>query len=525
LLSAQTLDSVSGDRQALVDLYQATGGPGWDNNRGWLDGPVSDSWYGVQVDAEGRVVRVDLADNNLRGTEGLPASLGNLKRLRYLNVLYNRISGPLPEALFSGPRSLEYLYLNFSSNVMPKHPDLHEQTRTGGGDIHTGKTDQGAGNKFTGQIPASFDLPNLQWFALTWSDISRVDPAVFSSTALRGLWLGNNHRLGGNNQQIPPAIGRLRQLEHLALNSSPGAATEDAWGGELPAEFGNLTSLKSLRISENNFTGRFPDLSGATGMQTFVIRSTNFTSGFPAYGLDGTWPQINSFVVSFTKFRDAQLPEQAPRSLRTLNAPSSGIAGTLPVSQFPRQIIVTDFSWNNLSGPGPRELRHLVRIRNLRWSDNELEGPWPELDWTNKQNLTNSAGQRVHPLRFFTRAHFNGNRYVFADMLVVSDEGKTLFEWYRQEAEVSFRYGNQKPFGSEANQSGPRIDFSGVVTHPDNVYRWYRNGSGLSGPSGNVLDARQWGTGTYRLEVTNPQVPELTLQSIPITITEQDLNG
>ncbi|MFH5833526.1 hypothetical protein ACG2F4_15665, partial [Halalkalibaculum sp. DA3122] len=31
LLSAQTLDSVSGDRQALVDLYQATGGPGWDN--------------------------------------------------------------------------------------------------------------------------------------------------------------------------------------------------------------------------------------------------------------------------------------------------------------------------------------------------------------------------------------------------------------------------------------------------------------------------------------------------------------
>ncbi|MFH5834341.1 T9SS type A sorting domain-containing protein, partial [Halalkalibaculum sp. DA3122] len=31
--------------------------------------------------------------------------------------------------------------------------------------------------------------------------------------------------------------------------------------------------------------------------------------------------------------------------------------------------------------------------------------------------------------------------------------------------------------------------------------------------------------GTYRLEVTNPQVPELTLQSIPITITEQDLNG
>ncbi|MDX1639050.1 MAG: T9SS type A sorting domain-containing protein, partial [Balneolaceae bacterium] len=507
---------------ALVDLYEATGGSSWDNNSGWLQGNPSDSWYGVEVDADGRVVRLDLADNNLRGSEGLPASIGNLTRLRYLNVMYNRISGPLPEVLFTRLRRLVYLYLNFSTSAMPKSPDLHEQTQTGGGDIHTGKTDQGAGNKFTGQIPSTFDLPELQWFALSWTEITKVAPEVFTSSKLRGLWLANNPGLGGNRQTIPSYIGQLTDLEQLALNSSPD---QPAWGGQLPAEFANLTSLKSLRLSRNPFTGRFPDLSGATGMQTFLIDHTDFTSGFPAYGLDGGWPEINAFLASFTEFSDAYLPGDAPHSLRTLNLPDTGLDGSLPEGAFPRQMIVTDFSWNSLSGATPRDLRHLVRIRNLRWSDNDLEGPWPELDWTNQQQLTNSAGTVVHPLRNFSRAHFNGNRYVFADMLVVSDDGKTLFEWYQQEAEASFRYGNQKPFGSTADKSGSRIDFSGEVTHPDNEYRWYRNGSQLSGASGNVLDAAAYGTGTYRLEVTNPNVPGLTLQSVEIQVTQSDLDG
>ncbi|MDX1639052.1 MAG: hypothetical protein R3281_13850, partial [Balneolaceae bacterium] len=59
---AQVPGSVEGDRQALVDLYEATGGSSWDNNSGWLQGNPSDSWYGVEVDADGRVVRLDLAD-------------------------------------------------------------------------------------------------------------------------------------------------------------------------------------------------------------------------------------------------------------------------------------------------------------------------------------------------------------------------------------------------------------------------------------------------------------------------------
>ncbi|MGF1671219.1 MAG: hypothetical protein ACFCU6_12290, partial [Balneolaceae bacterium] len=141
LLHAQNLDSVEGDRQALVDLYNATNGDNWKNNSGWLQGNPSNNWHGIEVDGSGRVIRVNLKDNNLRGTSGLPESIGNLKRVTYFNILYNFVSGPLPESLFSELSNLVYLYLNFSDNVAPRSPDLHEQTLTGGGDVHPGKND------------------------------------------------------------------------------------------------------------------------------------------------------------------------------------------------------------------------------------------------------------------------------------------------------------------------------------------------------------------------------------------------
>ena len=53
--------SVSGDRAALVALYNATDGPNWNDNTNWLtDAPLGE-WYGVETDTSGRVVTLDLA--------------------------------------------------------------------------------------------------------------------------------------------------------------------------------------------------------------------------------------------------------------------------------------------------------------------------------------------------------------------------------------------------------------------------------------------------------------------------------
>ena len=67
------------DRAGLVALYNATDGPNWVNNHGWLtDAPLGE-WDRVGTDASGRVVRLDLSYNGLKGVT--PSELGSLSNL------------------------------------------------------------------------------------------------------------------------------------------------------------------------------------------------------------------------------------------------------------------------------------------------------------------------------------------------------------------------------------------------------------------------------------------------------------
>ena len=71
------------DRAALVALYRATGGPDWVVSGNWLtDLPLRD-WFGVTVDADGRVAELHLQCINLRGF--IPPELGDLSHVRSIN--------------------------------------------------------------------------------------------------------------------------------------------------------------------------------------------------------------------------------------------------------------------------------------------------------------------------------------------------------------------------------------------------------------------------------------------------------
>lgn len=55
------------DRGALVALFNATGGPSWNNNTGWGTPAPIGKWHGVTANREGRVAKLDLRGNNLNG--------------------------------------------------------------------------------------------------------------------------------------------------------------------------------------------------------------------------------------------------------------------------------------------------------------------------------------------------------------------------------------------------------------------------------------------------------------------------
>ena len=61
------------DREALSALYHATKGSEWFNHEGWLSSRKLQNWNGVEVNASGRVVSLDLG-----GGESVMEKIGML---------------------------------------------------------------------------------------------------------------------------------------------------------------------------------------------------------------------------------------------------------------------------------------------------------------------------------------------------------------------------------------------------------------------------------------------------------------
>ena len=92
------------ERAALIALFEATGGQQWKHKVGWL-GPAGTecNWHGVDCEPKynestTNVTRLDLHDNNLRGT--VPEAFGDLPHLTWLAMGgESNVSGKLPAPL------------------------------------------------------------------------------------------------------------------------------------------------------------------------------------------------------------------------------------------------------------------------------------------------------------------------------------------------------------------------------------------------------------------------------------------
>ena len=100
----QIESGIDPERAALITLYNATGGEDWTNKTNWRSyepeiGPVRplSDWYGVTTDADGKVTKLELEDNNLTGP--IPFLLHNLLSLNTLNLKKNKLTGPIPSQL------------------------------------------------------------------------------------------------------------------------------------------------------------------------------------------------------------------------------------------------------------------------------------------------------------------------------------------------------------------------------------------------------------------------------------------
>jgi uncharacterized protein (TIGR02145 family) len=121
------------DRAALVSIYEACGGSGWNNNTNWCSEADIGDWDGVST-TRGRVTSISLNNNQLTGT--LPDSIGLLSELTSINLRNNNLTGDLPTSL-NDLNKLTSLYIDnnqydfgnlIASGLMPDSISTYDYT-------------------------------------------------------------------------------------------------------------------------------------------------------------------------------------------------------------------------------------------------------------------------------------------------------------------------------------------------------------------------------------------------------------
>ena len=299
------------DRDVLVSLYDATGGPKWTNSGNWLTDASMGEWYGVTTRADGSVISLNLGYNNLSGaippelgtlrslvllwlagnnlSGQIPVELGNLPSLTWFDLGANRLSGPIPAELGT-LRSLVELRLagnNLSGPIPPELGNLPSLNR-----LYLGA------NRLSGPIPAELGgLSSLSDLRLDNNDLTGSVPGGFGELVrVRTMTLSHNPRLSGS---LPLSIVALAQLETLLAGGTSLCAPSDSSFQQW------LEGIHERRIAS----------CAATSPQTAYLTQAVQSRGFPVPLVAGQKALLRVFVTAASA-TSASIPSVRARFYR-----------------------------------------------------------------------------------------------------------------------------------------------------------------------------------------------------------------
>jgi len=307
----------SGERDALIALYNSTSGDNWTNNTNWRkpgdptqfnDPGTEYTWFGVTCDAlQTHVTEIDLQGNNLVGS--IP-DLSGLTQLASLNLSQNGLSGNMPT-------------LNTHANLITLRLDR---------------------NSLSGTIPDLSALVNLETFNLAYNQLSGSIPSWLNSLVnLVSLELYSNDLTG--------AIPDLSSLVNLSVMDF----SANELSGNIPSALNNLTNLTVLNLRGNFLDGDIPDLSNLTALTTINLTTNQLTGSIPVW--------LNNFT-----------------NLQILHMGGNQLTGTIPDLGNLTQLTVLSFGDNLLSGSFPAWINNCPNLIELYLSSNNLNGEIPVLN-------------------------------------------------------------------------------------------------------------------------------------------------
>ncbi|KAL1557115.1 receptor-like protein EIX2 [Salvia divinorum] len=338
---------------------------------------------------------LDLSQNNLGQT--IPSFIGSLRNLHHLNLSDAGFHGNIPPTLgnlsnletlsitgdgnklasdnlewLSGLRQLQRLDMSFVNlsrtssnwlkviNTLPSLQELHFQncsleflsplTNASVNISSLALLDLSHNNFQFLSIPLwIFQLTNLEYLDLSFTDINGPIPTVNKATKLRYMDLSRNHL----NSTIPDWLYSCKDLEFAYFSYS-------FLQGSISSDVANLTSLKTLGFFGNQLTGKIPrEISNMCGLEFLFL----------------TYNQLQGDISdSFGNMSDCFL-----NSIKLLCLRSNQLYGRIPDSfgDF-KKIQFLHFGGNSFSGPIPDSLGKLSSLQEVSLYGNNFSGSLPE---------------------------------------------------------------------------------------------------------------------------------------------------
>lgn len=243
----------------------------------------------------------------------------------------------------------------------------------------------------------SFDLINwmkdvnyCKWFGVKCDDSNNIIelilkfptiPRVLDSRLGRLKTLQQFTLIGNNqypNNVIPSSIFQMENLQNLFITST-------SFIGKIPNTFDKMTSLKTLRITDNRLlTDPIPDSIGSTSLDTLVYAMHNITGTIPDF--IGNSPSLQKSLVILDlsgNLYTGNIPDSIMnlQKLKTLSVPNNLLSGEFPISittsKFAKSLAFLDLSSNNFSGIIPPTIVQCENLKTINLQVNSFTGPLP----------------------------------------------------------------------------------------------------------------------------------------------------
>ncbi|KAF8023566.1 hypothetical protein BT93_F0929 [Corymbia citriodora subsp. variegata] len=356
------------------------------------------SWYGVTCDNfTGNVVSLDLSCSWLEGDvhsisslfllrnlgsldlsvlwlpfcnlTKFPFFLNSLKRLKDLDLSYNRISGEVP-----------MWFWGISHDTLEQVDLSHNLLEGGIQHLHWNRLSSITlqNNSFQGPLP----IPPPSTFYFDASDngfTGKIPSSICQLSSLQSLSLSNNNLSG----LMPPCFGDITNLEELDLSTN-------RLKGPLPRTLVKLENLSFLVLSHNEFNDIFPHWMEASQLQKLDLQFNKFHGEINFTAFELSFPILQILFISNNNFT-GQWPTKffSNKQLSVIDLSNNKFEGPIPLPSI--ETLYYSIASNKIIGKIPSLICTCIWLNVINLSNNDLTGslPWCLTNFSTELSVLN----------------------------------------------------------------------------------------------------------------------------------------